>query len=666
MSKQVLRNLSMMLGLTFCLLAGMLGLQSKAGHAAPDDWGSIGGAVRGPGGGVVKNIVVVLQKASYPSGWRQAGLVQTDDAGHYAFVQLGPGSYRVRFLDLTGGYAVQYYAQAVTAETATSLTVNGNQLGNVDAQLVAAGSIEGSILGAVATAGTVGAYVLVGDQWQLVNHGYVDGDMHYKIDSLPPGTYHVCAVDGDWYAGYSPCYDHIGGGVAWGTDVAVASGSSVKGIDITKHGLQDAATIDGTVTDKSGVPLCGIRASAMVFISGGGSELSEVAAAESDEAGVYRLGDLPAGDYVVQFRDTGGPYIRQYFKGTRDVSKASLVTLGRFEQRSGVSDHLALGGTITGTLTFAGQYPPVTATVTAVGNFVGPDNWFDGSYDPGSGEYTIRRLPAGQYMVTAAARDPLGNERVYWEFYRGGSNLGEPTAITVTGGSTIGGIDIQLAQDDYAAIISGTVSSESSQRLAGIRVDLLKAANSAERAIVYTTTDALGSYQFEGIPTGAYFLRFSDPAGVYAPTYAFDARRPVEANMITVELKQSAGPINARLLRSGSIHGQVRSAAGKRYKGMTVWFMLDTNVVAAVKTDATGSYDSGPLPPGSYQVCAQGPVNNVFEYSCLGYEYGAPWPGLQVPLQAEETVQQDLVFGYVPQFAYKQYLPDVAAQPAWP
>ena len=36
MSKQVLRNLFLMLGLTVCLLAGILGMQSKAGHAAPE------------------------------------------------------------------------------------------------------------------------------------------------------------------------------------------------------------------------------------------------------------------------------------------------------------------------------------------------------------------------------------------------------------------------------------------------------------------------------------------------------------------------------------------------------------------------------------------------------------------------------------------------------
>jgi hypothetical protein len=269
-------------------------------------------------------------------------------------------------------------------------------------------------------------------------------------------------------------------------------------------------------------------------------------------------------------------------------------------------------------------------------------------------------------MVTAEARDPLDNERDYWEFYRGGSNSGQPTAITVTGGSTIGDIDIQLAQDDYAGIISGTVSSENGQPLAGIRVDLLKSANWAERAIVYATTDAQARYQFEGIPNGGYYLRFSDPEGVYAPAYAFDARRPYDAIGIMVAHGQSAGPVDARLLRSGSIHGQVRSAAGKLFKGTTVSLMLDTDIVIAVKTDATGSYDSGPLPPGSYQVCAEGQVNNVFAYSCLGYEYGAPWPGLQAPLQAEESVQQDLVFGYVPQLPYKQYLPSVAANSGLP
>jgi 5-hydroxyisourate hydrolase-like protein (transthyretin family) len=678
MSKQVLRNLSLILGLICCVLVGLMGLQSKTGQAAtseqvvpasPDDWGYIAGTVRGQDGSPLKNIVVQLRQAGYPSVWGQVGTTQTDAAGRYAFVQLGPGSYRVGFQDLEGVYANQYYAQAATAESAATLTINGNKLNNVDAQLAAAGSIEGSILGplaAFATNMTVGAYTLVGGQWQFVSYSFVDEDLQYKIQGLPPGTYHVCAADVTWYAGYPPCYDRIGGGVAWGTDVVVTSGSSAKGIDLTTQGLQDAATISGTVTGQTGMPLQGIRVSAMVFNGGGERDLWRIATAETDEAGVYRLGDLAAGDYVVQFQDSNGPYVRQYFKGTSDVYKAQLITLARLEQRRGVDDRLELGGTISGTLSFAGPYPPARATVTATewgGEYDGSS--YSASYDPDSGQYVIRQLPPGQYTVLAQATDLINEGRLYVGFYSDGAPDGGPTHIVVTGGSTIGGIDIQLAQGDYAGVISGTVTSENGQLLAGMRVDLLKSASWDERAIVYALTDAAGRYQFDGIPDGGYYLRYSDPAGVYAPVYAFDARRPDDAKSIRVIEGSTEGPIDARLLRGGWLRGQVRTAAGKPIKGATVRLMLEQNTVTAVTTDALGNYDSGPLPPGSYQVCAEASINSVHQYSCLGYEYGASWPGLQVPLQAEETVQEDLVFGYVPQLPYKQYLPDVARF-TWP
>ncbi|MFN8466891.1 MAG: carboxypeptidase-like regulatory domain-containing protein [Caldilineaceae bacterium] len=669
MSKQLMRILPLPLGLAFCLFIGLTAMQTTNSQAAPrqqiapaasDARGRIAGTVRGPGGSALKNILVRLEQAAYPSGWNETGLIQTDAEGHYTFDRLPPGTYRVSFRDLEGVYAAQYYAQATTAETAAVLNINGSSLDAVDGQLATAGSIEGSVLGAVASYGTVGAYIQVGDQWQLAGYSTLDGDMQYAIQGLPPGTYHICGASGDWYAGNPPCYDHIGGGMAWGTDVALASGSVMTGVNLVTHGLQDAATISGTVTDRLGAPLSGVRVSAMAFSSGEG--LLEAAAAETDAAGSYRLEDLPAGDYVVQFQDNDGLYLRQYFRGASDVLTAELITLKRFEQRGGVSERLKRGGVITGTLTFAGPYAPVTATVLALeslGLYFGDP--FYGSYDPSSGKYMIGQLPPGPYVVGARVPDPSDGRRNYQELYSNGTNGGAPTVFSIAEGSTIGGIDFDLAAGDYAGVIAGTVTGEGGQPLANMRVDLLITPYWGEKALVYVVTDAAGKYQLDGIPNGSYYLRFSDPAGVYAPAYAGDARRPEDATAIEVLQGDVRGPVDARLLRGGRIHGQVRSAAGRPKKDATVSLMLDYSTITAVKTDTMGNYDSGPLSPGSYHVCAEAPSNyGTQQYACLGYEYGATWPGLQVPLQADETVQEDLVFGYVPQLPYKQYLPAVA------
>lgn len=674
MSNRVVRSVFLLLGLACCLVIGLTAIQTTNSQAAPrqqivpaapDARGRIAGTVRGPGDSVLKNILVQLEQIAYPSGWVEAGLLQTDAAGHYTFDRLPPGTYRVSFRDLAKVYATQYYSQAATAETAAELNINGNALDTIDGQLALAGSIEGSVLGAVARYGTIGAYTQIGEQWQLVDYSRLDGDMRYAIQGLPPGTYHVCGASGDWYAGNPPCYDRIGGGVASGTDIAVASGSMVTGVNIVTHGLQDAATISGTVTERLGAPLAGIQVSAMAFSSGGG--LAEVAAAATDGTGAYRLEDLPAGDYVVQFQDHGGPYLRQYFRGAHDELTAELITLKRFEQRGGISDRLQRGGVITGTITFAGPYAPVTATVVALesqGFFFG--DWFLGSYDPGSGQYVIGQLPPGPYAVNVMAPDPSDSQRVYQELYSDGTNDGAPTIFPVTEGSTIGGINFDLAKGDYAAVIAGNVTGEGGQPLANVRVELLKAADWAERALVYAVTDAAGKYQLSGIPNGRYYLRYSDLAEVYALAYARDARRPADATAIEVMQGDAGGPVNERLQRGGRIRGQVRSAAGRPKQHTTVHLMLDSSTITAVKTDTMGNYDSGPLPAGSYQVCAVDLSNNATVYSCLGYEYGASWPGLQVPLHAEETVNEDLVFGYVPKFAYKQYLPVVAGGADWP
>lgn len=213
MSNRVVRSVFLLLGLACCLFIGLTAMQTtnsqaasrhQIGPAEPDASGRIAGTVRGPGGQRVKEHLSVVGTGRLSSGWVGAGSLQTDAAGHYAFDRLPAGTYRVSFRDSAKVYATQYYSQAATAETAAALNINGSASDAIDGQLAAAGSIEGSVLGTVARYGTIGAYTQIGEQWQLVDYSTLDGDMHYAIQGLPPGIYHVCGASGDWYTGSLP------------------------------------------------------------------------------------------------------------------------------------------------------------------------------------------------------------------------------------------------------------------------------------------------------------------------------------------------------------------------------------------------------------------------------------------------------------------------------
>lgn len=678
MSKRSIRNLPGALGLSICLIATLLALQvpasraaprRQAAPAAPETKGSIAGVVRGPAGAPLEAISVVLQRAIFPSSWNWVEQAMTDAQGRYAIDQLAPGTYQVLFYDGSGVYAQQYYAQAITAESATPLAINGNALAGIDAQLAVGGSIEGSVPGVAEGYGLIGAYAEAGGEWQLVAQapllpaqGSLDA-LHYKLRSLPPAPYHVCAIYGSWFSGSAPCYNRIGGGVAHATGVTLAAGEVVTGIDLAAHGFVDAATIRGTVTSSSGEPLAGITVAA----NAGDPDLVfgrlAVTVAQTDAAGRYVLGDLAAGNYVLDFKDENGPYLPQFYRGAASFEQAEVVSVQPNDQRGHVDARLALGGVISGSILFAGDFAPPAATVAAFVANPPPNTTlpsFPGVYDPASGRYVIKPLPPGIYDVGAGATDPANSNLSFYQFYGG---PGEATIhFIVTEGSRYEGIDFRLAEGAYEGTITGTVTGESGQPLGGIRVDLLPWGGAGRVPLVYAFTDATGRFRFEGLADGAYFLRYVDPAGFYAPEYWSNQPIPSRAWPIHVAGGQPNAAGDATLARSGWIRGQIRNVTGAAVKGAQVTIRLDYEVLTSGQSGADGAYDSGPLPAGDYTVCADGYTAGMHASACAGYEYGAAWPGLPVTVEAGAEAGVDLVLGYVPQYAHKRYLPAVSKQ----
>ena len=636
MNLKLMRSLLVAAILSAGLLASLRSLPATA-QSGPDRataMGVIDGTVRGPDGAPLAGIEIALFHIAPTGEWQTLTYTTaTDAAGHYRVESLAPGIYRTGFRDRTHRYGQQYFSASVTFAGATSITINGNTVVGVDAQLVEAGGIAGQVHNPQAPGDPIGVFTKAGAEWQLVQ-GIAAAEIsdplalgQYEALDLPPAIYRVCAytitVGPTPITG--PCYDRISAGVASATDVTVTAGVLVRGVDVTDQELRDLASIGGALRDEAGTPLAGIQATAYQLTGEWLNEWKARQTALTDAGGVYLLTGLVPDTYLIYFGDPQGAYIGRYYGGVSDRNNARPVTVGPLEQRTGADERLALGGLISGAVTIAGQTPAPTATVYAS---PATEPWwvwrYAGEYDAERATYQIGGLPPGVYRVRAAASDYLNSFQWYTAYYGDVQDADLATPITITAGSRVGGIDINVAQGAFDGVLAGTVSDENRRPLPDIRVELLYREwhNWDTPPLLYTTTDNAGHYHFEGLTDGAYHVRYLDPAGIYVRSYYHNRSNswPIPDDVL-VEGGFSGGFIDQQMVKAGTIQGTIRNSAGKPVTGAVVGYRTELDSfypVRTVTTDADGQYKITGVAPGIYWVCAAFPFVPLRSGTCFG------------------------------------------------
>lgn len=662
----------------FCLAAALLSAlhwQPTSAQPEPDSTtaiGSIQGTVTGPEGAPLADIEVELLRAAVTGEWLSLYTTTTDVRGNYTIEPLTPGAFRLGFRDPSNRYGQQYYSGSVTLAGAAAISINGNRVTGVDAQLAAAGGVSGKVSNRQAPLHAIGIFAQAGEEWQIAKTftaeemAQPEEQQGYTALGLPPGIYRVCAYTLTLAATplTGPCYDRISAGVAWAVDVTVTAGSVVTGIDVTDQGLRDLAAIRGTLRDGKGTRLAGMKATAYQPSGDWQDEWEEQQTAVTDAEGVYELVGLVPDTYLVRFWDSQGAYVAKYYGGGGTPSHAQVIPLGPSEQREGVDDYLSPGGIITGAISFAEQTLPPTATVyafPAVETLSGA--WsYPGDYDPSRGAYRIGGLPPGVYLVGAWASDLVTPYSEYGAFYGDVQDITRATPVTITGGSRIGGVDIHIAQGAFDGAIMGIVSNALGQPLPGIRVELLQTWQDWDTPpLLYTTTDLDGHYQFAGLVDGTYLVRYLDPTGVYANGY-YHSRFPSQgADTVVLADGRTQQPIDQQMVKAGVIRGSVRDGRGRSVAGAAVGYRTELNSFVNIKnftTAADGQYTMTGIAPGVYYVCAFSPTAPLVGEVCFG---GSPdyWSGVPVPVSGgKETIGIDIVLGPQPEWE-RLYLPFV-------
>lgn len=512
-------------------------------NRTPVQTGVISGhVVAADSGRPLKRARVLVTAAEHPV----SRATQTDDTGLYELNELPAGRYTL-VVSKTGFIALSY-GQRRPLQAGTPLQLlDGQQLKNVDFRLPRGGAIGGHVVdedgepAAGATVRVLAYQNLQGDR-RLLQVDMVQSDDRgaYRVWGLSPADYYLSAaqrgiggggpggvgsIGGMVQAGrggaltmpldspneqepvvYAPRYFPGVGSLNEAKPVTLGIGQEVLDIDF---GIEPVRTsrLGGHVFNSDSTPVTAGMITLTSDGAGGGVGRGQAGTnygSRIQREGAFSIANVPPGRYTLLARSANGD-ASQYAKqpltiNDGDVSEIMIV--------------LALGGTITGAVTFQSTKQPLPADVTQM-RVIAPStdaNGFGASPSArvdNAGHFVLKGVSAGMHVIRA---DGAGRGWTLKSVIVQGHDVIDE-ALELRSGQTLA--NVGLIFTDRLSQIAGTVISE--QRIAIVDCTVLAfPTNQAlwrpqSRQIKTARPDQNGKYQMSGLPPGDYYMAIIDP-----------------------------------------------------------------------------------------------------------------------------------------------------------
>lgn len=585
--------------------------------------------------------------------WAETSAADDETKGTYDLVGLPPGSYVVQFWDANGMLIDQFYSTSAPGtrdiEEATPVVFAGfgETKTGVDAQMLPGSVVKGVVTEDDGITGVANIDVVPviwqsdggtdgwwDAQWHRSTRTYGGGE--FILAGFEPGeTMRLLFQDpsGDW------AYEYYNNAVTpdGGQDIGpLAPGENM----IDPVALVRANHITGTVDSADGL-LGDISVAAGIYdrTTGYYEHVSwTMTSAEPGMEGTYDLGGLPAGSYIVEFRDDLGNYGMKYYDGTPQGTtdwNASLPVdfAGSGSTASGVDAFLDPAAYVSGTVYGDdGSGPKALGNIdvqlyTFNGEWWDNSGWAqtqeDGTYRIGGlADGTVCRLLFSDWTGTWAA-----------EAYADASSWQWGDEVTTTIATPAEGKDVTLSP---AGSITGVVMGGGAP-LPGAPVSAGAYNTETDQwdQYFFDETDDQGRYTFTGLKPGvAYRVQAGDYSGTYTWTM-WTADGTGDGDWHTGDdvfvLAPPATPTvcDFDLSVGGSIKGHVENASGQPLKdtwvmlfapsgeGWDDWWASWQGVQGS--TDVNGDFRVGGLYPGDYRIAIV-PGDNTGGYAGEYYD----------------------------------------------
>jgi protocatechuate 3,4-dioxygenase beta subunit len=533
---------------------------------------------------------------AYPVGSFLGSSTTTDNNGNYTLSSLRAGTYVVQFSG--GDYFTEWWNDAATRETATSITLTAGQVrSGISPTLAKAATISGTVTGAGSPAPAVaGAWVYVYDANGLnVGSTLTDSAGNYTVGPLAAGSY-TLSVEGS-NTGYISEWWNNKTNMETADKLTVTAGQALTGRNIQ---LARGASISGTISGV-GLPNAASYGSVTAYDSAGGY----VASASTSSTGEYIIRGLAAGTYKLYFSTSG--YLSEWWndKATRELADTITVTAG--QALTGKNAVLARGGSIAGTVTGA-VTPSVKLENIYVTAYNADQQWIASAITDATGAYVIGGLPAGNYTLNFN-----GNSSYVGQWWSGKATHEQADFFPVAANETVTGKNVALVR---GASISGNVKGTvgTTENLTGAYVEVYGADGSLQTG---ASTDTAGNYTVAPLAAGTYTMRINEPSGsAYAFEWWNNKTTKTDATAFTLTAGQAMTGANVVLTKGATISGTVASKGTPNVNlsgaSVSAW-AADGTMAGSASTSSEGTYTITGLAAGNYTlrfVYSYGPVVN--------------------------------------------------------
>jgi hypothetical protein len=392
--------------------------------------GSIAGKVRTKSGKKVEFACVYL------TGLSGAATVESGEGvefgGTYNFTGLLPGAYSVTFVPGCIGnyYENQWYKdKSSPAGAARVRIVAGHTTSGINGALIKGGSIAGTIT--LAGKPVRGMCVFAQSTSQFLDSGLsvTSKTGKYVIGGLNSSRYELEIAPCD------PSSDLAG--TLLSRTVQVTAPRRVNGVNAV---AQVGGSISGQLLgDSPAVAQPGLCVDALA-VSG---EIGTSAISQQD--GTFTLTNLPAGQYVVYFNDSGcaetpTDLASQWYPAAATEQSATAVTVAAGKVTALPSVTLPPDGGIAGIVTSTASSPLSGACVIATPSIPGSLPIY--GVTRGSGGYSVLGLQPGTYQVEFSSGCGISGYLPQW--WHNKNSPGQVNLVTVKAGATTKGISATL------------------------------------------------------------------------------------------------------------------------------------------------------------------------------------------------------------------------------
>lgn len=430
------------------LSAGIIRSNINFRLAAP---GSISGVVTDTLGAPIPGVTMTAWSRS---GWNAQAETETD--GSYQIHSLAPGDYRVQanteFSSSNTNvpfYLKTYYQQTQDAAEADLVSItSGEQRTGIDLELARGGFISGVLSNAAGYGqDNVQIYAWPDDVdffnpgWVEVETTYSTAGGQYEIRRLTPGHYRLQVQGSD--SSYNPSAG------SWYQDHRAYLDADVLDMTATDRyehinvWVYSEGRISGRVTNSSG---SGLREVSVMAVTTNGHVASSMR--ETDSSGNYTIRSLAPGTYVIVaipmfYNETyNGTFGRGYHGGS-SMATATRILLAHGEQRTGVNIGLAtVNGRIAGRVTRAVDGVALAGRSLYAIAADAPFTYAASATTDGSGNYTMRGLPPGDYHVLVHVNSSDGYA---FQYFSNRSSRATADRVSV-GSTTVSGVVFRLEE----------------------------------------------------------------------------------------------------------------------------------------------------------------------------------------------------------------------------